>query len=473
MRQRQRSLASNPVLIGAATVLVVLVGVFLAYNANSGLPFVPTYQLKAELPNAANLVVGNEVRVGGTRVGVIDDIGTKEYPNGRTTAIVSMKLETTVDPLPKDSTIIVRPRSALGLKYVSIVKGTSSEGWEDGSTLPLTAATPEPVELDQVLNTFDEPTRRAGQVNLKNFGDAFAGRGAALNRTFEELNPLLDDLTPVMRNLADPDTGLGQLVRALQATASEVAPVAEEQAQLFAGLDTTFAALANVAPDIQLATELAPEALQTAISSFKTQRPFLRNSEQLFVALQPGAAALREAAPDLANTVEVGTPVLERVPAFNAELTTTLEVLEKFSDDPSTDLGLRGLTTLVGILNPTLADLTPTQTTCNYFGIALRNVSSLFSLGDGNGTAARASLMGPVQGPNGSAGPASAPAAGGGPQPEKNWLHLNPYPNTGQPGAENECEAGRERYIPGQVVIGNVPGNDGKKTDRTIRGGGN
>lgn len=136
MRQRQRSLASNPVLIGAATVLVVLVGVFLAYNANSGLPFVPTYQLKAELPNAANLVVGNEVRVGGTRVGIVDDIGTKEYPNGRTTAIVSMKLKTTVDPLPKDSTIIVRPRSALGLKYVSIVKGTSDEGWEDGATLP-------------------------------------------------------------------------------------------------------------------------------------------------------------------------------------------------------------------------------------------------------------------------------------------------------------------------------------------------
>ena len=50
----------------------VIVAVFLAYNANTGLPFVPTYELKAEVPNAANLVKGNDVRIGGTRVGVVD-----------------------------------------------------------------------------------------------------------------------------------------------------------------------------------------------------------------------------------------------------------------------------------------------------------------------------------------------------------------------------------------------------------------
>lgn len=470
MRQRRGSLASNPVLIGAATVLVVLVGVFLAYNANSGLPFVPTYNLKVEVPNAAQLVKGNEVRVGGTRVGIVENIGTKTYPNGATTAILDLKLETSVDPLPKDSTFVIRSRSALGLKYVSITRGTSSQGWADGSTLPLSAARPRPVELDQVLNTFNEPTRRASQVNIKNFGDALAGRGAGLNRTIEELNPLLENLTPVMRMLSQEDTGLRNLVVALEATAAEVAGVATEQAELFAGLDTTFSALAEVAPDIQLATERAPAALDTAIRSFRVQRPFLKDSETLFTALQPAAKALRASAPDLANTVDVGTPVLQRVPQFNAELTTTLQALQTFSDDPSTDLGLRGLTTLVGILNPTLADITPTQTLCNYIGIAARNVASLFSIGDANGTAARAALMSPITGPNSIVGPASAPAAGGGPESAKNWAHLNPYPNAGQPGAPKECEAGNEPYTPGQVQIGNPPGTQSTKTDRLVRG---
>ena len=43
MRRGSQSIAANPVLIGAATTLVVLVAVFLSYNANKGLPFVPTY----------------------------------------------------------------------------------------------------------------------------------------------------------------------------------------------------------------------------------------------------------------------------------------------------------------------------------------------------------------------------------------------------------------------------------------------
>ena len=78
-RRGQGSLTASPVLIGATTVLIALVAVFIAYNANSGLPFVPTYHLNAELPSGAKLVRGNEVRVGGFRVGVVKDL----KPDGR------------------------------------------------------------------------------------------------------------------------------------------------------------------------------------------------------------------------------------------------------------------------------------------------------------------------------------------------------------------------------------------------------
>ena len=66
---RVGSLAASPTLVGAVTVLVVVVAVFLSYQANQGLPFVPTYKISAELPNAASLVAGNEVRIGGIRIG--------------------------------------------------------------------------------------------------------------------------------------------------------------------------------------------------------------------------------------------------------------------------------------------------------------------------------------------------------------------------------------------------------------------
>ena len=62
MRRGQASIVANPVLVGAVTVLVVVVAVFLAYNANNGLPFVPTKEINVDVSNGANLVKGNEVR---------------------------------------------------------------------------------------------------------------------------------------------------------------------------------------------------------------------------------------------------------------------------------------------------------------------------------------------------------------------------------------------------------------------------
>ncbi len=69
-----QSLAASPTMVGAITTLIVIVAVFLAYNANNGLPFVPVYRVAVEVPNAARLVNNNEVRIGGNRVGVVESI---------------------------------------------------------------------------------------------------------------------------------------------------------------------------------------------------------------------------------------------------------------------------------------------------------------------------------------------------------------------------------------------------------------
>ena len=70
-RRSRAALTASPVLVGAVTVLVTIVAVFLSYNANTGLPFVPTYDLKANLPNASQLVEGFDVRIGGVTYQVI------------------------------------------------------------------------------------------------------------------------------------------------------------------------------------------------------------------------------------------------------------------------------------------------------------------------------------------------------------------------------------------------------------------
>jgi ABC-type transporter Mla subunit MlaD len=461
-----RGLAANPVLVGAVTLLVILVAVFLSYNANSGLPFVPIYELEARLPNAANLVTGNEVRVGGARVGIVSEIEPVRDEQGKAVAQITMKLGEELDPLPVDSTLIVRPTSALGLKYVALTPGDADEGYAEGAVVPIAQARPAAVEIDEIFDMFHAPARRGAQLSLQGFGSGLAGRGLALNDAIVALAPLLSNLEPVMASLAAPSTRLDRLFRALGATAAEVAPVAETQAALFANLDVTFAALASVArPYIQDTISESPETFAVGARELPRQRPFVRNSTALLRELRPGIRTLPTAAPVLADALQIGTRTLPRTPPFNRQLADVFDSLAEFAEDPLVPLGVRRLRDTTRSLKPTLAFLTPAQTVCNYATLWFRNISSLLSEGDSNGTWQRFIIIAAPLGPDNEGGPSGAPADGPG---ADNHLHSNPYPNSAAPGQVRECEAGNEPYAVGRTVIGNVPGNQGTRTSGQV-----
>ena len=85
--RRSDSPFRNPIVIGAITLLITVIAVALAYNANTGLPFVPTYNLNVELPDAAGLNASDSVLVGGTRVGYIGGISPTTLPGGSVGAV--------------------------------------------------------------------------------------------------------------------------------------------------------------------------------------------------------------------------------------------------------------------------------------------------------------------------------------------------------------------------------------------------
>jgi virulence factor Mce-like protein len=461
---------SSPVLIGSLTVLVTIVAVFLAYNANQGLPFVPTYDLSVTLPDAANLVPGNDVREGGFRIGVIDTIAPHRRPNGTTYAVVHVKLQKSVEPLPIDSTAIVRSRSALGLKYLEITPGTASAGFRAGDTVPISQARPVPVEIDEVLNTFDQKTRTGIKASTTGLGSGLASRGIDLNSVIEALPQLFDNLQPVTQNLAAPRTQLVRFFPALERAARLVAPVAGEQAALFQNLDTTFTALAHVSrPFIQDTISETPPTLATAIANFPQQRPFLENTTAFARELRPGVRVLPSTVPDLADALHFGIPALKRSPAFNRQLEGVFRAVQRFSLDPNVTRGVQRLDDTVNILNPALEFVAPTQTVCNYATLFFRNVASLLSEGDAQGTWQRFIIIPTPQGPNSESGPSAAPADG---PTDANHLHANTYPNTAAPFQPHECEAGNEDYLVGRTIVGNVPGNQGTKTDGQVKGQG-
>ncbi|MCX6388673.1 MAG: MlaD family protein [Solirubrobacterales bacterium] len=475
--RKTNAIAGNPMLIGAATILITVVGVFLAYSANTGLPFVPKYTLKAQIPNANALVKGNEVKIGGSRVGMVTEIAPRTWPNGRVTATITMQLDKKIEPLADDSTVEIRPVSPLGLKYVDIHRGVSAQGFKTGSVMPIKAATPTPVQIDDIFNMFNEPTRVAASANLIEFGNAIGGRGLDLNQTIRNLGPLLANLTPVMKNLSDPNTGLDRLFPALDAVASQSAPVAEQQASLFRGMAQTFGALANVTDSIQASIEGGPAALDAAISSLPVQRPFLAHSATFFNTLIPGSKALGASATTLNEAIAAGaspTGGLARSGQLNTRLATLFTSLETFLKDPNTQKGIERLTDTTDTGTPLIQYVAPAQTTCNYASVLLRNVASSTSDGftftsggdSGGGTLQRALPIVPANGSNpwsawafNSEGGASGNAISG-PEGTKtyaagptgdgsfgtNFLHSNSYPYTASPGQPKACQAGNESF---------------------------
>ena len=454
-------LATSPTMVGAITVLIAVVTVFLAYNANAGLPFVSTYNISAQIPDADKLVTGNEVRIGGVRVGQITEITPETDPEtGELYAQLELALDPDVEELPVDSTTTVRARSALGLKYLEINQGTSTEGYETGAIIPVSSAR-EPGDIEDLLNTFDEPTRLAIQANLFEFGNALAGRGLDLNLALGELPDTLENLEPVMRNLSDPDTRLERFVTTIAAAAGEVAPVAAEQAEMFVNLDTTFTALASVAPSLSETIAETPPTFAVATETMPTIRPFLANSAALFSELNPGIDALVDAAPETADALEAGVAPLNDSPKLNRELEPTAESLQAFNDNATVRSGLTRLEQTMDTFAPAIRYIGPSQTVCNYWSILFNNLASVTSVGGRDGGRwQRVSVFEPPEGPNNEGSYASGPANGG--SDGDNFLHFNPYPNTAAPGQDTvECEAGNEPYLAGRQVIGNVPGNQG------------
>src|SRR5215217_3709206 len=368
MRRGARQLGASPVLIGAVTVMVAIIAVFISYSANNGLPFVPTYRLKAEMPNGAKLVKGNEVRAGGFRVGIVRDIKSeRKRVDGkvRAIAVLDLKLDKKIQPLSVDSTLSVRSRSALGLKYVELIPGRAKRTFQDGDTIPIRNASQNAPELEDVLSTFSPETRTDARDALDGFGDSIAGRGPAINTTIRELEPFTRYLLPVMRNLSDPKTELRGFFPALGAAAAQAAPVARVQARWFGEMATTFAAIGRDPRALRETIEESPPTLQAATESFRVQTPFLARFAAVSRELQPGAAQLPRTLPLVNDALEAGVPAFRETPQLSRELERLFVAAEDLGDNPSTLLGLRDLRRGVQIARPALQFVAPYQTVCN------------------------------------------------------------------------------------------------------------
>jgi virulence factor Mce-like protein len=454
MRRRSSApgLVASPMVVGSVLLMLATIGVFLSYNASRGLPYVPTYDIKADVPDAAELVAGgSEVRLGGARIGLVDKVAAMPPSHGRPAyARLSLKLDKTQHGLPVDTHIQVRPRSVLGAKYVDVVPGHARRVIPAGGLLPLSQAKPI-VEFDEAFDVFDDQTSRGLRGTVDALGDALAGRAADLNETLYESRRALPPLQRVLERVVAPRTDLRGFIRGSARAADAFAAAAPHLGGFIDGAARTAAALDAAGQAMPAAVAALPPAERTSTVALRHLSPVLGDATVLARALHPGTRRLPAAARALAAAMDDGTPVLRRTPPFADRFAAVLRVLGRVAVDPNTAGSLRQLLATVTSLHVTLDTLEPAQTYCNVGGLWARNYGGAFEGANSLGHFLSGQLvLDPKQ-----LTPNSAPA---------DDLHVNPTPNENA----SECEAGNEPYLPGQQY-GNPPGDQKPKESTRTR----
>lgn len=447
----------NPVLIGALTILVVAVAVYLSYIAENGLPFVPAYSVKVDVPDAAELVKNADVRIGGARVGQV--LAITAEPRGTDPgyrapfARLTLTLRKSLEPLPYDTQYTVRLASVLGGKYIELFPGHDrntplTPALADGGTFRLGTKVQHDIpitDVDTAFDTFGPATQRGLRDATYELGDALAGRGSQFNDTIFAVHRLIGPLEDLLALLASPSTHLARFIAGAAATTGALAPVAPTVPALFSDGAVTFQALNS--STLGETIDQLPETESVGATVLSNAQPVLADAAAAIGKLRPGAALLPTAAQDLGQIIRAATPVYTLAPQLASRLEAALLDVEKLAANPASvktfavlgdnDLATLGASAFAG-LGAVLEAAAPAQLACNVEGVWARNFGgphNPLSEGDAAGSWLRGGLVIDPQQLVQSAAPA----------PD---LHVNYYPQE-TPG---HCTAGNERYTAGQDI---------------------
>ncbi|MBO0877420.1 MAG: MCE family protein [Pseudonocardia sp.] len=261
----------------------------------------------AEFKDVSPLLAGNDIKIHGVKVGevagVVEDNGI---------AKVAMSLGPEALPIHADSRATVRPVSLLGERYLDLDTGTSQAPvLPQGGVIPL-SHTGRNTDLDEVLNTFDDPTGQSLAAFVAVLGNGMRGNGANVDAAVQALAPAMTHTDRLVKVLQQQNATLNSLVDSVTPVASSLAEDNGRTMDNLVGSTTSLLGTtsANVA------------ALNASLDEL------------------PGSlAAARSTLGHLADTADQTTPLLRDIRPTTDNLTEISEELSDFSDsaDPALD----------------------------------------------------------------------------------------------------------------------------------------
>ncbi|MCK9249494.1 MAG: MlaD family protein [Solirubrobacteraceae bacterium] len=420
---------------GVAIILVAAIVFGISWGASRGLPWRDYQRVSVLVPDAAQLVRGDEVRIGGARVGRLERIAPHTQDDGTVIARLDLQLDPGQGPLPVDSTVTVAPVNLFGNKYVDLVRGRSTTTVPDDGALTVDRARPM-VELSDILADVDPTFAARVRRILDEAGTAFAGRGHEIAGLVDAATTLLPRLRRFSALMADPANRLESLLVRVDTTMGLLDDLRPVLPSLLDDATRVLAALDASGPALERTLARAPGLMATGATALREATPVLRD-------LRVVASRLAPVADRLPGTVAGAERLLA---ATDRTLSPATRIVETAAGGGRI---LRGLAAQRAPLERVLADLDlvnaplqgvvrtlgDAQIHCGVAGLMGRNLPAAVNGGDRTGAWLSGLLF---LDPD-----ALLPAA-----TQHGNLHVDPYPRADAGG----CAAGNARYAEGRRV---------------------
>ena len=457
MRNRSgiQGVASSPVIVGAVTVLVVIVAVFLAYNANNGLPFVSTYNLKARVPNANALVKGNEVRIGGSRVGVVKEVKPVQIGNGarrrRTRPQPRQGRRTDPGQLDDDhpAQIAARPQVPAD-RPRRLHEGPGGGRNDPALRRPARTGRHRPV-LRHVRRK--DAARRSSATTPASATPS----PAAARRSTPPSAPCAAWPNTASRccarwsTRAPTSAASGKRWR----TSPPPSPRSPRRRRACSSPSTAPSppSPASRGPSSRKRSSKVRRRSTRVTADLPALRPFFRDSGRFFTAFKPGARALGETSPTINAALRAGIPALNRSPvALRAADRRPRKRCSTSRASPASSTASTCSPTPTKSSLPAIKYIAPAQTTCNYLSLVFRNLADAFSESNGNGNWLGAIAFEAPDGPNAE----SAPVVGARQRSRKARTTSTSTPIR-RPARTASAKPATSATRPGKTVIGHSP----------------
>ncbi len=254
------------------------------------------HRVRVAFDAAMSLTPGLDVQIDGVDAGKIAKVDLRD---GR--AVVELGIADAFWPLHRGATATIRYGTTIGngTRRVDVDPGDPRQPAIPEHGIISSANATSPVELDEVLNTLDGPSRTALRGSSAAFGTALDGRGRPIASALRRAPGGLRATTDVVGDLVADTAALQGLVRDGATAAGALAQQDDAISELVRVGAATFDAFARRTGAVTATLDALPGALAETRTTLARADRSVGGLDALVADLRPGAATLRPLARDL------------------------------------------------------------------------------------------------------------------------------------------------------------------------------